>query len=324
MKHPSLLLVPLWLFACADLEATEHALEAEAASEIVLPPPVPVPPPLVPSHNRLLWRNLSGVDGELWIVNDLGNAGARTAFSFAGRELLGTAGDRILWRNGANAELRVFDDSGVLGTTTYSVANPNPARFVPRSIALATNACWSKTSQDYYVLWDDTLNDEVAIQLIDNTGFQRRVDFVNKPVRNMPALWFGIAADGFEQLMLRSGVRDGFLFRVSWSSTPPTGWVITPTAKAVKSRPGHEPHSTGRVVASSIFFRGTWDQVLFIELNAALQPTPNAKLELYQPTTNMPPLLNPILSGNPPVVYTYTGTSGLYAQTFTGNPNLCP
>jgi hypothetical protein len=332
MKQLLWLCAPMCLFACLDVEAGDPDDTDIDESEItvigpVVPGPVgPTLPPvqLAPSHNRMIWRDLAGVNGELWIVNDLGGVNARTAFSFANREVLGVAGDRVLWRNGANAEMRSFDDNGVLGTTVFAVTNPDPARFEPRSIALATNFCWSKASQDYYVLWDDMFNNEVAIQLIDNTGFQRRVNFVRKPLNSTPALWFGIAGDGFEELMMRSGFTqfDGWLFRAAWS-TANANFVVTPTAKSVKSRTAHQPTHTGRVVASSLFFRGTWDQMLFTELDAQLRPTNRAKLELYQTTGLMPPVTNSILAGNPPVVYSYTGAAGQHSRAFAGNPNLC-
>ena len=311
----------LSLISCvAEVDQLDEGSLDEETSELTLPP---TPPPvMLSSHNRMLWRDLNGNNGELWLVNDRGSVNIKTPLTFSNREVLGVAGNRVLWRNGGNAEMRSFDDNGVLGTTVFPITNPNAGRFVPRSISLATNACWSPSVQNYYILWDDTANDEVAIQLVDQAGAQRRVDFVRKPLNNMPALWFCIAADGYEELMLRSGLSTGFLFRVSWSSAVPTGWVVTPTAKAAKSRTGHQPVNTGRVVSSFTFWPGTFDQVLFTQLSSG-SPTNNAVLELYQPTTGMPPLLNTVLSGSPPIVYTYTGPIGQFAYAFTGNPKTC-
>jgi hypothetical protein len=310
------------LIGCID-GPDELAFDEDTSElAIVNPPPSGGGPVLLASHNRMLWRDYYGGNGELWVVNDTGTVRSRTAFSIPDREALGVAGNRALWRNGtAGAEMRSFDDNGVIGTTVYTIPNPNPARYTPRSIALATASCWSPAAQNYYILWDDVDRNEVAIQLVDQTGVERRFDVARKPSANMPAMWFGIAADGFEQLMLRSG-STGNLFRATWN-TVPTGWVISPTLKAAKSRPTHVPANTGRLVSSSTFWGGTWDQMLFVELSSGT-PTNNAVVEVYQPTANMPPLLNHIIAGNPPVISRYTGATGQFAWAYSANPKLCP
>lgn len=279
----------------------------------------------LPAQNRMLWRDDSGTLGKLWIIDNTGKRQSETLIQQTQppQRLLGVAGDRVLWGQGTTAVIRTFNDAGAIDPAATVVTLPvaRPQDYELRSIALATQPCWQRgAGQRYHLLWDAVLAPHFLVQLIDGTGRSMRVVEVGKP--QLRARWFGLGADGYEEVVLTGGVgqRDVYFYRANWSEEIAT-YSLPVVAKGGHARADHQPMTGGRVVASPLVWAGTWAQAVYRSPQYSVDGG-RAYVELYRLLPPMDPVTSALTGA--PIVYAYAGGNGYWPTAFAGNPPLCP
>jgi len=171
--------------------------------------------------DRLLWQNTSrSAKGSYWGITKTGGTAWRFSLSGAsGARPVGAAGDRVLWYDASHdiTELHTVDAGGKV-TAVHQIAKL--VGFQPVSLSLAAplyQNCYDRgAEQDYYVMYNGP--ESFAVVLVDGAGYVRRTSIISKPYQQLglQAIWFGVAADGYEWAMFR-GNTTAYRFRADWS-----------------------------------------------------------------------------------------------------------
>ena len=273
--------------------------------------------------DRLAWdHNAATGSGQLWTLTDVGGRAADHAVSGStGTQLIGAAGDRVLWHDpfAGTTELKTIDVATGAVTATHTI--PHVTGYSAVSLTLASPVAWNcyerGAAQDYYVMWNSG-GGTYAVQLVAGDGSVRRTTFSNKPLQhlNVQAIWFGYGADGYLWAMFR-GNTTAYRYRAQWAQTHYTHNSLRISSLSGFVPVGMAPKPHPRLVWTAAFSGGTsWNDHI-----------------LYAHPSNGQARLAAFNWHGQPITSTWTGTTanvvwsfanqGQTAKSFSYVPPLC-
>ena len=189
-SKPVSIILALVLFAAAavacgplpddERDGPQSTRSAQSLTSISINPINPNLPKLsLPTTDVMTWNAWGTGRGAHWRLSDYGVVRVRTALTHPrGWNLVGVAGDRVLWASGSGgAELWTIDSNNQR-VATHTLPSPGSgysAVGLAQASPLAWNCYRTGAEQNYYVAWDaipdaESREGRWAVQLVAGDG----------------------------------------------------------------------------------------------------------------------------------------------------------